>query len=76
MYVAAHYLSDVVAAALIGVVAAYVVVHWKPLQIEIRNSKFENPRALCEASSLPTFPHEPPMVLPHLRARPPARSRP
>jgi undecaprenyl-diphosphatase len=42
MYVAAHYLSDVVAAALIGVVAAYVVVHWKPLQIEIRNSKFEN----------------------------------
>jgi membrane-associated phospholipid phosphatase len=32
MYVAAHYLSDVVAAALIGAVAAYVVRNWKPLQ--------------------------------------------
>jgi undecaprenyl-diphosphatase len=36
MYVAAHYLSDVVAAALIGAMAAYVVVNWKPL--EIRNA--------------------------------------
>jgi membrane-associated phospholipid phosphatase len=42
MYVAAHYFSDVVAAALIGAMTAYVVVHWKPLQIEIRNSKIEN----------------------------------
>ena len=33
MYVGAHHLSDVVCAALIGVVAAYVVVDWKPLQI-------------------------------------------
>jgi membrane-associated phospholipid phosphatase len=37
MYVAAHHLSDVVCAAIIGVVTAYVVVGWKPLQI--RNSK-------------------------------------
>jgi undecaprenyl-diphosphatase len=36
MYVAAHYLSDVVAAALIGAMTAYVVVNWKPLQIENR----------------------------------------
>jgi undecaprenyl-diphosphatase len=42
MYVAAHYLSDVVAAALIGSVAAYCVVHWKPLQIENRESRIEN----------------------------------
>ena len=42
MYVAAHYLSDVVAAALIGMMAAYVVVRWRPLQIENRKSKIEN----------------------------------
>jgi undecaprenyl-diphosphatase len=42
MYVAAHHLSDVVAAALIGVVAAFCVVRWKPLQIENRKSKIEN----------------------------------
>lgn len=36
MYVAAHHLSDVVAGALIAAVAAYVVVNWKPLQIENR----------------------------------------
>src|SRR3954468_15828785 len=34
MYVAAHYLSDVVAAALIGAMSAYVVISWKPLRIE------------------------------------------
>lgn len=34
MYVAAHHLSDVVCAAMIGAMAAYVVVNWKPLQIE------------------------------------------
>ena len=33
MYVAAHYLSDVVSAAIIGVVAAYVVVGWRLLRI-------------------------------------------
>jgi membrane-associated phospholipid phosphatase len=33
MYVAAHHLSDVVAAALIGLVAAFCVVRWKPLSI-------------------------------------------
>jgi membrane-associated phospholipid phosphatase len=37
MYVAAHYLSDVVCAAIIGVVAAYVVVGWRPLQIRNPN---------------------------------------
>ena len=37
MYVAAHHLSDVVCAAMIGAMAAYVVVNWKPL--EIRNSR-------------------------------------
>ena len=42
MYVAAHYLSDVVAAAVIGVACAYVVVSWRPLQIEDRKSKIEN----------------------------------
>ena len=31
MYVAAHYLSDVVAAILIGLVAAFCVVRWKPM---------------------------------------------
>jgi membrane-associated phospholipid phosphatase len=33
MYVAAHHLSDVVCAAMIGAVAAYVVVDWKPLRL-------------------------------------------
>jgi membrane-associated phospholipid phosphatase len=42
MYVAAHYLSDVVAAALIGLTAAYVVVNWKALQIDNRKSTIEN----------------------------------
>jgi undecaprenyl-diphosphatase len=42
MYVAAHYLSDVVAAALIGGVAACVVVRWKPLQIQNPKSKIQN----------------------------------
>ncbi len=42
MYVAAHYLSDVVAAAIIGLVCAYVVVEWKPLQIANHQSKIEN----------------------------------
>jgi undecaprenyl-diphosphatase len=42
MYVAAHHLSDVVCAAMIGAMAAYVIVSWKPLQIENRKSKIEN----------------------------------
>ena len=42
MYVAAHHLSDVVCAAMIGAMAAFVVVNWKPLQIENRKSKIEN----------------------------------
>jgi membrane-associated phospholipid phosphatase len=33
MFVAAHYLSDVVCAALIGAMSAYVVANWKPLLI-------------------------------------------
>jgi membrane-associated phospholipid phosphatase len=36
MYVAAHYLSDVVCAAIIGAVTAYVVVGWRPLGIQNR----------------------------------------
>jgi len=42
MYVAAHYLSDVVCAAMIGVVAAYVVVGWRPLQIRNPKSEIRN----------------------------------
>jgi len=39
MYVAAHYLSDVVSASLIGVLAAYVVGRWLLPQIENLKSK-------------------------------------
>ena len=42
MYVAAHYLSDVVAAAIIGAVCAWVVTRWNRLQIENRDSRIEN----------------------------------
>jgi membrane-associated phospholipid phosphatase len=42
MYVAAHHLSDVVCAAMIGAMAAYVVVGWKPLQIRNRKSEIRN----------------------------------
>jgi membrane-associated phospholipid phosphatase len=42
MYVAAHHLSDVVCAALIGVVTAFCLVRWKPLQIANRQSQIEN----------------------------------
>jgi membrane-associated phospholipid phosphatase len=41
MYVAAHYLSDVVCASLIGLLAAYFVVHWDPA----RNPKSDPPQA-------------------------------
>jgi membrane-associated phospholipid phosphatase len=33
MYVAAHHLSDIVGAAMIGAMAASVVVNWKPLRV-------------------------------------------
>jgi undecaprenyl-diphosphatase len=38
MYVGAHYLSDVVAGALVGIVTAYVVVRWVPI---IRDPQLE-----------------------------------
>ena len=41
MYVAAHYLSDVVAAAIIGAVCAWVVIRWERLQLQIRDPKSE-----------------------------------
>jgi membrane-associated phospholipid phosphatase len=37
MYVAAHYLSDVVCAAIIGAVTAYVVAGWRPLGLRRQN---------------------------------------
>jgi membrane-associated phospholipid phosphatase len=42
MYVAAHYLSDVVCAALIGLVVAYFVAHWIPPTIRNPQSKIHN----------------------------------
>lgn len=42
MYVAAHHLSDVVCAAMIGAMAAYVVVNWKPLRIPNPKSEIQN----------------------------------
>ena len=39
MYVAAHHLSDVVCAALIGALVAYLAAHW--MQLHLRNSKAE-----------------------------------
>jgi membrane-associated phospholipid phosphatase len=39
MYVAAHHLSDVVCAALLGLLTAYFVARWFPPEIEIRKSK-------------------------------------
>ena len=42
MYVAAHHLSDVVGAALIGLGVAYFVTRWMQIPIENRKSKIEN----------------------------------
>ena len=42
MYVAAHYLSDVVCAALLGLLAGFLVARWMHLAIEDRKSKIEN----------------------------------
>jgi len=39
MYIAAHFLSDVVCASLLGVVVAYFVARW--MQLQIRNPKSE-----------------------------------
>ena len=42
MYLGAHYLSDVVCAAVLGILCALVVVHFLLLPIDNRQSKFEN----------------------------------
>ena len=42
MYVAAHYLSDVVCASMIGVLVAYFVVHWIPPAIRNPKSEIRN----------------------------------
>jgi undecaprenyl-diphosphatase len=42
MYVAAHYLSDVVCASMIGVLVAYFVVHWIPPVIRNPKSEIRN----------------------------------
>ena len=42
MYVGAHYLSDAVCGALIGLLAAYIVARRIPAPIENRESKLEN----------------------------------
>jgi len=42
MYVAAHYLSDVVCAAVIGLLTACLVARWIFSPIENRQSKIEN----------------------------------
>jgi len=42
MYVAAHYLSDVVCAALIGILIAYLVHRWFPSPIRDPQSKMQN----------------------------------
>jgi membrane-associated phospholipid phosphatase len=52
MYVAAHFLSDVVAAALIGAVAAYVVVNWKPPIENRRNAAGETGEAGLSKSTI------------------------
>jgi len=42
MYVAAHHLSDLVAAILIGAGVAYFVARWMDLPVDTRKSKIEN----------------------------------
>ncbi|HEX8077957.1 MAG TPA: phosphatase PAP2 family protein [Chthoniobacterales bacterium] len=42
MYGAAHYLSDVVCGALIGLLAAFLVVRWKPLRLADLKSEIQN----------------------------------
>jgi membrane-associated phospholipid phosphatase len=42
MYIAAHHLSDVVCAALIGIVAAYLVSRWIPASIRNPKSEIRN----------------------------------
>ena len=42
MYIGAHYLSDVVCAAVLGILCALLVTHFLPRQIENRQSQIEN----------------------------------
>src|SRR5438874_12952219 len=42
MYIGAHYLSDVVCAAVLGILCALVVAYFLSLPIENRKSKIEN----------------------------------
>jgi membrane-associated phospholipid phosphatase len=42
MYIGAHYLSDVVCAAVLGILCALLVTHFFPRQIENRQSQIEN----------------------------------
>jgi undecaprenyl-diphosphatase len=42
MYIGAHYLSDIVCAAVLGTLCAFVVGHFVLLTIENRQSKIEN----------------------------------
>src|SRR5438046_8271921 len=44
MYIGAHYLSDVVCAAVLGILCALAVAYFLLLQISDRQSKTENPR--------------------------------
>jgi len=42
MYIGAHYLSDIVCAAILGVLCALLVTHFCLRPIEKRQSKIEN----------------------------------
>jgi membrane-associated phospholipid phosphatase len=42
MYIAAHHLSDVVCAALLGLLSGFLVARWMDVSIENRKSKIEN----------------------------------
>jgi membrane-associated phospholipid phosphatase len=42
MYVGAHYLSDAVAGALIGIVAAICIVQWRPLKLQEQKARIQN----------------------------------
>ena len=42
MYIGAHYLSDVVCAAVLGILCALLVTHFFPRQIENRQAQIEN----------------------------------
>jgi undecaprenyl-diphosphatase len=42
MYLGAHYLSDVICAAVLGIFCAFIVAHFLLRQIENRQSQIEN----------------------------------